>query len=216
MVRTFWEIQLPLAFLEIKTFDFFNKNTIERSLIVKNIKNNYSWLRDIVIRTVIPWEENSFGILGERIIYHENKNFYNDCEDSKVYVILNNIKLEFLWDNIINVPPNFTRYFYIRDQPQSNRYKYEYCKERSWIIHARLHVDYPAAYIYRIWREPFVFFSRGFVGKYLVNPLRLRNRWRGSEFKVKGIGDLYGVWPIKPDHEMEIKIRLEFKKNEKV
>lgn len=214
-VETIWELKLPLAFLKIKTFDLFDQNEIIRSIIVKNIRNNYSWLRDIVIRTVIPWEENSFGILGERVIFHQDTNFYNDCEEDKISLQLNKVKIDFLWQNILNIPPSFTKYFYIRDQPKNNKYKFEYCKKRSWVIHARLHVDYPAAYIYRIWREPFVFFSRGVLGKYLINPLKLKERWRAGEFNKEGKSNLYGVWPIKMGEQIEAKIQISFRCHEK-
>lgn len=210
-IRSEWNISLPKAFLKISLADnWVRENKIIRELKLKNIKDNFSWLGDMVLRMVIPWERDLVAKVNDTIIQHENKNFYYDSEKKDVLLKWSDgrtLTVKFKGNH--KIPPVFTRYLYVRDQPAYPELGFKYCKKRSWVLHARYLVDYPAAYVYRYARNPFILWDRDGMGKHLISLSKLKERWRAAEFRKEGRGSLYGLWPLKPLEECSFSIEIE-------
>lgn len=210
-IRSAWRIALPKALFNVEVQDeWLTSQHILRTLNVQNVHERISWIGDAVIRLAIPWEEGlTAEVEGQRIV-HEDRNFYFDTEEATVSLCWpDGRRLKISWsENMPTPPPPFTPYLYVRDQPAMPEYGHTHCLTRAWVVHARLIVEHPAAFVYRWGRNPLVFWNRGVIGRFLVSPPRLGCRWRAAEWKVKGRGTLYGLWPLLSSQTLSLGIEI--------
>ncbi|HDG98737.1 MAG TPA: hypothetical protein ENG73_11330 [Desulfobacterales bacterium] len=205
-----WLIKLPHARFSVEVLDEFRgESCIVRRLTIRNSSCKVSWIGDVAIRTVVPWEEGLVAKFEGTVIQHKDRNFYYDTEEKAVALYWKDGRqLNFTWVNRPNFPLAFTPYLYIRDQPARPEVGHLHCATRAWVVHARVIVDYPAAFVYRLGRNPFVLWNRGFLGRFIVKPHRLGHRWRAAEWKLLGRGSLYGVWPMLPGDQWSMSLKI--------
>lgn len=203
-----WQIAMPKAKFFLSMVDKVTSPTcMLRSLRIKNISKDISWIGDAVIRLVVPWQEGLHGILEQKVIDHKNKNSYYDTEDKKVALVWQDgRRLTISWVAQPVAPPSFTPYLYLRDQPSFPHSNHVHSAYRAWVVHARLLVDQPASFVYR-WSK-FTFWDRGLIGRYIVSPRKQFHRWRAAEWKLPGRGTMYGLWPMLPEQELLISIKI--------
>lgn len=209
-ISSSWWIRLPKANFHIQNFDEISSTSIFRTLTLCNPSNSISWLGDAVIRLAVPWEQGLVAEQAGKIISHKNSNFYYDTEDSEMSLNWANghrLTVNFLDQQ--NVPLPLTPYLYVRDQPALPGYEmHPLWGKPTWIIHARLLVDYPAALMYRLWRNPFVLWSRSRLGRFLLPTKHLGKLWRAGEWGVHKRCSLFGLWPMLPDQTMSFSIKI--------
>jgi hypothetical protein len=204
-----WLIKLPKAILDINLLDEISENKIARNLSVSNYSDDISWLGDAVIRVVVPWEEGLTAELEHREIVHRNSNFYYDTEDPEVALRwTDGRRLVVRWLGLPVAPAALTPYLYVRDQP-ARHYASGHAVSPAWVIHARLLVDYPAALVWRLWRNPLVLWSRGGWGRFLISPCRLQNHWRTREWKSGYRTSIYGLWPLAGKDVLNFSVEVE-------
>jgi len=204
-----FKVNLKLGAYDIFDMNYLDNDSFIKKIIIRNIKYPYSWLGDAVIRIVINCEEVNSILIENNQIKHENRNFYNDFETDQVIVKMKNGKnLLFSWiDHLSHAPNAFTRYIYVRDQPEiKTRHHY---LPKSWVIHFRYLVDYPAAYVFRLARNPFVWWSKGILGRNIIKPEKLYKFWRAQEWKSKRRGQLQGLWPLEYGEEIALAVKTE-------
>jgi hypothetical protein len=207
-----WQIKLPKAKLAIHLHDeLISPTYLSRKISVTNNSRLFSWIGDAVLRLVIPWEEGLVAELGGQDIDHKNANTYHETEEPSVSLRwVDGKRLVVSWGNKKNLPPALTPYLYVRDQPfipkYSDRLSYS---RRVWVIHARLLVDYPAALVFRLWRNPFVMWDRGFFGRYLLSTHYARKYWRGGELRPGVKRLIFGLWPLLPSQSLNFDISVE-------
>jgi len=206
-----WLISLPHAVLTLELEDrLVGPGRMKRSLRVINPGAFISWLGDVVIRLVIPAEAGLEAIVGGARHMHAGKNRYLETEEPEVSLCWpDNRRLNVRWDTGGDWPPSFTRYLYVRDQPAIARRGHRHASVPTWVVHARLLVEDPAAFVYRWARNPLVLWSRGIIGRWLVRPRHLAARWRAAEFGLAGRGTLYGLWPLKPGQSLKMHVIVE-------
>lgn len=205
-------ISLPKATFQLSVQDLIlNRKSIIRKFSIINSSTKISWIGDCVIRTAIPLKEKKIkGFLENETVQHNGYNFYRDTEDDIVSLIINNsykFKNEFIYANYSS--PNITKYNYLRDQPKNKKLNQKQYTENCWIIHSRLLVDFPSAYVFRFAKNPFVFWDRHFVGNILFKYFHLKHYWRRCEWGAHGRGATYGLWALKPQEKLELIIKNE-------
>jgi hypothetical protein len=206
-----WHIKFPKAELQVTTLDeLVSPEIIIRHLSVTNrSRHEMAWLGDAVLRLVIPWEEGVTAEVEQRTIVHRGSNFYYDTEEPEVALRWpDGRRLVVGWHKRTNVPPALTPYLYVRDQPTLPRFSYSHCAVPSWVIHGRLLVDYPAALVFRVWRDPLVMWSRGFIGRYLISTRHIRNLWRAGEWHPGTRWNLFGLWPLLPQQSLQFSLKI--------
>jgi hypothetical protein len=206
-----WRIHLPKGIFEINTLDkMIWPNSMVRILSILNPSQSISWVGDFVLRIVIPWEDGLVGeIEGQQIIHH-GTNFYHDTEDDQVGLRWADGRvLTISWLKRPDRWPAFSTYLYLRDQPPLLCSSHKEFHRPVWVIHARLLVDYPAALVFRFWRNPFVLWSRGLLGRYLISTDRLKNLWRAGEWKTNKRRALYGLWPLMPEQSINFAVKID-------
>jgi len=181
-----WVIKLPKAKFSLLTLDeLVTPNAMIRTLTVANPSPHIAWIGDAVLRIVVPWEEGLVAELEQQEISHKGTNFYYDTEEAAVSLRWpDGRRLLVQWLERPEAPPAMTPYLYVRDQPIHPTSKHPLWVKPVWVIHARLLVDYPAALAFRVWRNPFVLWSRDLLGRYLFFRKRLKNLWRAGEWKI--------------------------------
>jgi hypothetical protein len=191
--------------------ELITPNCIVRQLAVSNpSKNHVAWIGDAVLRLVVPWEEGLVAEVEGREIVHRNSNFYYDTEEPALALRWpDGRRLVVSWLHPPQVPPALTPYLYVRDQPAMPQHSHAHCSEPAWVIHGRLLVDYPAALVFRVWRNPLVLWSRGVFGRYLISTRYLRNLWRAGEWHPGTRWNLFGLWPLLPAQSLNFGINLE-------
>lgn len=205
-----WLIKLPKAMLNISMLDEITKTQISRHLSVSNHSTDISWLGDAVIRLVVPWEEGLVAEIEQMEISHQNRNMYYDTEGPEVALRwADGRRLIVRWLGKTEAPLAMTPYLYVRDQPAMPQKSHSHCSTAAWVIHARLLVDYPAALVWRLWRNPLVLWSRGFWGRHLISPDRLQNHWRAGEWKSGYRTSLYGLWPLETKEIINFGINIQ-------
>ncbi len=204
-----WRVELPRATFQIHLADeLVSPNCLVRHLTIKNPSREVSWIGDAVIRQVVPWEEGLVAQVGRQGIVHLDSNFYYDTEGPEVTLRWpDGRQLRMQWSKEINAPPPLTPYLYLRDQPAIPRYTHQHSERRAWVAHARLLAEQPAAFTYR-WRR-FICWDRGRIGRLLISLRRLGPRWRAGEWRLSGRGVLNGLWPMMPDQELDLSVRVE-------
>ena len=210
-----WQIRLPQARLNLQMVDeLILPRQIIRHLTVATLsEKNIAWIADAVIRLVVPWEEGLIAELEGKEIIHQNTNFYYDTEGPEVSLRwADGRRLVVRWLEKPYTIPALTPYLYVRDRPAMRQYNHYYWSLPAWVIHARLLVDYPAALVMRLWRNPLVFWSRGLLGRYVLGRVfmgrfSLKNLWRAGEWhperKCEVLGRplapfIFGIWPLMP------------------
>jgi len=206
-----WAIQLPKAQLHLDTLDtFVGADQIQRSLVVENRSREVAWIGDAVIRLVVPWEEGLVALLEDRELTHAGSNLHYETEEPEVALQWpDGRRLIVRWHDRAAAPPTFTPYLYVRDMPRQAHPGNPGAASPAWVIHARLLVDYPAALVFRYWRDPFVFWSRGIFGRYFVSAKNFRNYWRGGEIQKSARKYLYGIWPLVPHDVLRLNMEIE-------
>jgi len=180
-----------------------------RRLTIVNDRRETSWIGDLVIRSVVPWEPGLVAEIEGQMLEHQDNNFYYDTEELVVGLRWpDGRQLLVKWLEAPDVPPAFTHYLYIRAQPAMPWLGHKHCMARAWVVHARLLVDYPAAFVYRYARNPFVFWDRGLIGRFFIRPQRLGHRWRAGEWKQPGRGSLMGLWPLCKGQALSLSIEM--------
>lgn len=203
-----WQIRLPQARLNLQMVDELTRpNQIIRNLAVTNFsEKNIAWIYDAVIRLVVPWEEGLIAQLEQRDLVHKGANFYHETEDPEVSLRwADGRRLVVRWVEKPYTIPALTPYLYVRDQPAMPQYNHYH----SWVIHARLLVDYPAAFVFRLWRDPFVIWSRRFFGRYLIKQRYLKYFWRGGELHPGLKWYIFGIWPLMAKQSFNYTIMIE-------
>jgi hypothetical protein len=211
-VGSTWSLDLPKAPLYLQTEDeLIACNRIVRQLSVFNpAKQRVAWIGDAVLRLVVPWEKGLVAEMEQKDIVHSNTNFYYDTEEPAVALRWpDGRRLVVGWLQPPQVPPALTPYLYVRDQPAMPQSGHAHCSEPAWVIHARLLVDYPAALVFRVWRNPLVLWSRGLLGRYLLSSRYLKNLWRAGEWNPGTRWNLFGLWPLLPAQSLNFGIKLE-------
>jgi len=205
-----WSIQLPHGAFALSLADQLRSpSQIVRHVSAWNNGREIGWIGDLVIRTVIPWEPGLLAIVDGRIIEHPDDNRCYETEEPCVYLRWPDGRtLAVTRRQEQNVPPAFTAYTYVRAQPAMPQYKHRHSSTRAWVIHTRLLVDYPAAFVYRYARNPVVFWSRGALGRFILSPKRLADRWRAHEWGRPGRGNLYGLWGLEPDQILSMNAEI--------
>lgn len=209
-----WLIDLPKARLELQTGnELISPNRIIGQLLISNpCKKRVAWIGDAVLRLVVPWEEGLVAELEQREIVHRSTNFYYDTEEQSVALRwADGRRLVVSWLKPPQAPPALTPYLYLRDQPAMPQSLHAHCAEPAWVIHARLLVDYPAALVFRVWRNPLVLWSRGFLGRYLLSTRYLKKLWRAGEWHPGTRWNLFGLWPLRPGESLDMFINIEAK-----
>lgn len=203
-----WHIILPQAQLSLHILDeLMASNALVRNLAVKNLATEISWIGDAVIRTVIPWEDGLIAQVEQQELVHQDKNYYYDTEGAEIALQwADGRRLVVAWHHPPEVPPTMMPCLYGRDQPCMPQYDHVHSNSRAWVVHARLLVDQPASLVYR-WSR-FLFWDRTFWGRWIVSPARLGHRWRAAEWKLGGRGSLYGLWPLLPDQEIRLSVKI--------
>jgi hypothetical protein len=209
--RSSWHITLPKACLQIQMTDELTSPTVlERILTVANSSAQVAWLGDSVLRQVIPWEEGLVTLVEQEQFQHHNANFYRDTEEPAVALHWpDGRKLTVSWVGLPTAPAAMTPYLYVRDQPAMPRYSHGHCATPAWVVHARCLVDYPAALALRLWRNPFIFWNRTIIGRYLISGSRLQNLWRAGEWRPGQKRFLGGLWPLPPGMKIKMAVKLE-------
>jgi hypothetical protein len=213
-VASAWSIDLPKAKLKVHTSDeLISPHRLMRQLAVSNpSKPHVAWIGDAVLRLVVPWEEGLVAEVEGREIIHSSSNFYQDTEEPSVALRwADGRRLVVSWLQPPQVPPALTPYLYVRDQPAMPQHSHAHSAEPAWVIHARLLVDYPAALVFRVWRNPLVLWSRGSLGRYLISTRHLRNLWRAGEWHPGTRWNLFGLWPLQPGESLDFSISIEAK-----
>jgi hypothetical protein len=207
-----WEIQFHKARLQAQLTDELVAPTrLMRTLTITNLsKKKIAWIGDAVLRMVLPWEEGLVAEVEQKEIIHRNSNFYHDTEDLEVALRWSDGRgLTVSRDGYPDAPPGLTPYLYVRDQPAMPQYSHAHCVNPAWVIHARCLVDYPAAFVFRLWRNPLILWSRGIIGRYVLSPGRLINLWRAGEWRPGQKWSLFGVWPLKPEEVLSMTVKVE-------
>ena len=221
-----WQIRLPQARLNLQMVDeLILPRQIIRHLTVANLsEKNIAWIADAVIRLAVPWEEGLIAELEGKEINHQNTNFYYDTEEPEISLRwADGRRLLVRWLEKPYTIPALTQYLYVRDQPAMPQHNHYYWSVPVWVIHARLLVDYPAALVMRLWRNPLVFWSRGLLGRYVLGRVfmgrfSLKNLWRAGEWhperKWQVLGRslqpfIFGIWPLLPGQSLDFCIRIE-------
>ena len=205
-----WWIRLPKADFHLQTIDEISSTSILRTLTLRNPSKSISWLGDMVIRLAVPWEPGLVAEQAGKIISHKNSNFYYDSEEPEISLHWpNGHKLTVGFLNQENVPLALTPYLYVRDQPALPGYElHPLWGKPAWIIHARLLVDYPAALVFRLSRNPFVLWSRSILGRFVISTKHFGKLWRAGEWKVHKRRSLFGLWPILPDQSLSYTVKI--------
>lgn len=210
-LQSSWWIKLPRAKLCLNLLDdLVSPQRMVRTLTVKNHSPQVSWLGDAVLRMVIPWEPGLVAEVEGTEITHTNSNSYHDTEARQVGLKWpDGRRVQVSWLHQSREIPALTPYLYVRDQAPIPRSTHIPFHKPAWVVHARLLVDYPTAWVYRFGRLPLTFWSRGILGRYLISPPRLQNFWRSAEWKTGLKRDLYGLWPLMPSQSLAFSILIE-------
>jgi hypothetical protein len=211
-IASAWQIKLFRTMIQIRlTDELVSPFTLIRNLEVSNLSGKcVAWLGDAVLRLVIPWEEGLVAEIEHKRITHKNSNFYHDTEEPEVALRWSDgRRLTVAWVKPPVMPPAMTPYLYVRDQPAMPRYSHRHAATPAWVVHARCLVDYPAALAFRVWRNPFIFWSRGVIGRYLVSPRKLKEFWRGGEWRPGRRWLLTGLWPLRPHEVLNMVVKIE-------
>lgn len=209
-----WQIQFPKARMDIRLIDEIASSTsIIRHISVTNPHSRHvSWLFDSVLRLAVPWEDGLVAHLEQRDLVHRNSNSYYETEEPEVALRWADGRgLSVRWLKKPNVPLAMTPYLYVRDEPAMPRNPQAGCATPSWVIHARTLVDYPPAYVFRLWPDPLVIWSRGFLGRYLISPKYVKSAWRGGELHPGLRRFVFGLWPFLPHQSLDFSIMIEAK-----
>ncbi len=206
-----WVIKLPKAKFSIQTLDeLVAPNAMIRKLTITNPSPDIAWIGDAVLRLVVPWEEGLVAELEQQEIAHQGTNFYYDTEEAAVSLRWpDGRRLLVQWLERPEAPLAMTPYLYVRDQPVLPNHNHPLWANPGWVIHARLLVDYPAALVFRLWRNPFVLWGRGFLGRHLVSNKRFKNLWRAGEWKIHKRSFLCGLWPLMPAQSLKLTMKIE-------
>jgi hypothetical protein len=212
LIESAWQIKFPKARIDIKMVDkIASPTSIIRHISVINPNSRYvSWLFDSVLRLAVPWEDGLVARLEQRDIIHRNSNFYYETEEPQVALQwTDGRRLSVKWLKKPNVPLAMTPYLYVRDQPAMPKYSQPSYATPSWVIHARTLVDYAPAFVFRLWRNPLVMWSRGLFGRYLISARYLKYFWRGGELHPGLKWFIFGLWPFLPKQSFNFSIMVE-------
>lgn len=170
-----------------------------------------SWLGDAVLRFVIPLENGLRAKVDGVSLDHKNSNTMVETENREVELCwLDGRILKFRWANgYPRCPLPMTPYLYARDQPANLKRGHKHCSRPAWVLHARLLVEMPAAFVFRFFRNPGVFWDRPKFFKILSDRLDLYRYWRAGEFQLSKRKQTQGLWPFKPGEGVELEIELE-------
>jgi len=207
-----WQIKLPQTRLNLQTVnEMIRPNQIIRNLAVTNpSEKNIAWITDAVIRLVVPREEGLVAEFEQRDLVHKGSNFYHETEEPEVSLRwADGRRLVVRWLEKPYTIPALTPYLYVRDQPATPQYNDYPRSLPAWVIHARLLVDYPAAFVFRLWRDPCVIWSRGFFGRYLLKRRYLKYFWRGGELHPGLKWYIFGIWPLVAKQSFNYTIMIE-------
>ncbi len=206
-----WQIRLPKGKFRLSTLDEFPSPTrIIRHIKVANAdQTKVAWLFDAVLRLAVPWEEGLVAEVENRELVHRSSNMYYDTEEPQVALRWpDGRRLTVRWLGRPVSPPAMTPYLYVRDQPARPHAGEAHSATPGWVIHARLLVDYPAAFVFPVYRA-LVMWSRGPIGRYLLSRESWLGRWRIGEWQPGHKRSLFGLWPFLPGQTLNFSIQID-------